>query len=50
MGDRVVHPAFGHGVVARIIGSGERACLAVSFPGLGQKILDLRFAPLERLD
>jgi DNA helicase-2/ATP-dependent DNA helicase PcrA len=50
MGDRVVHPAFGHGVVARIIGSGERVTLAVSFPGLGQKILDLRFAPLERLD
>ncbi|MBO9542673.1 UvrD-helicase domain-containing protein [bacterium] len=50
MGDRVAHPAFGHGVVARIIGSGERVCLAVSFPGLGQKILDLRFAPLERLD
>ncbi|MNX01727.1 ATP-dependent DNA helicase PcrA [compost metagenome] len=50
VGDKVRHPAFGLGVVARIIGSGERACLAVSFPGLGQKILDLRFAPLERAD
>ncbi len=50
VGDRVRHPAFGLGVVARIIGSGERACLAVSFPGLGQKILDLRFAPLSSAD
>jgi DNA helicase-2/ATP-dependent DNA helicase PcrA len=50
VGDRVRHPAFGLGVVARIIGSGERACLAVSFPGLGQKILDLRFAPLSKAD
>lgn len=50
VGDRVRHPAFGLGVVARIIGSGERACLAVSFPGLGQKILDLRFAPLTKAD
>jgi DNA helicase-2/ATP-dependent DNA helicase PcrA len=49
VGDRVIHPAFGHGTVARIIGSGERACLAVAFPGLGQKVLDLRFAPLERV-
>ena len=50
IGDKVRHPAFGLGVVARIIGSGERACLAVSFPGLGQKILDLRFAPLSKAD
>ncbi len=50
VGDRVQHPTFGLGVVARIIGSGERACLAVSFPGLGQKILDLRFAPLSKAE
>jgi DNA helicase-2/ATP-dependent DNA helicase PcrA len=50
VGDRVRHPTFGQGVVARIIGAGEKACLAVSFPGLGQKILDLRFAPLQRAD
>jgi DNA helicase-2/ATP-dependent DNA helicase PcrA len=50
VGDRVRHEKFGEGVVARIIGSGEKATLAVSFPGLGQKILDPRIAPLERLD
>ncbi|MDB5097960.1 MAG: ATP-dependent helicase PcrA [Cyanobacteria bacterium RYN_339] len=50
VGDRVRHEKFGEGVVARIIGTGEKATLAVSFPGLGQKILDPRIAPLERLD
>ncbi|MEB3223392.1 MAG: UvrD-helicase domain-containing protein [Candidatus Sericytochromatia bacterium] len=49
VGDRVRHATFGEGVVARVIGAGERATLAVSFPGLGQKILDPRFAPLERV-
>jgi DNA helicase-2/ATP-dependent DNA helicase PcrA len=49
VGESVRHAAFGRGVVARIIGSGEKACVAVIFPGLGQKILDPRFAPLERL-
>lgn len=50
VGDKVVHPSFGRGVVAKIIGSGERTCVAVAFPGLGQKILDLRFAPLTPAD
>jgi DNA helicase-2/ATP-dependent DNA helicase PcrA len=50
VGDRVRHEKFGEGVVARILGAGDRATIAVSFPGLGQKILDPRFAPLERID
>jgi DNA helicase-2/ATP-dependent DNA helicase PcrA len=50
VGDRVRHGKFGEGVVARILGEGDRATIAVSFPGLGQKILDPRFAPLEKLD
>ncbi len=49
VGESVRHASFGRGVVARIIGSGSKACVAVVFPGLGQKILDPRFAPLERL-
>ncbi|MEB3187764.1 MAG: UvrD-helicase domain-containing protein [bacterium] len=49
VGESVRHASFGLGVVARIIGSGEKACVAVVFPGLGQKILDPRFAPLERV-
>ncbi|MNY75753.1 DNA helicase II [compost metagenome] len=50
MGDRVRHEKFGEGVVARILGTGDRATIAVSFPGLGQKVLDPRYAPLERID
>ncbi|MFP5503750.1 MAG: 3'-5' exonuclease, partial [Candidatus Sericytochromatia bacterium] len=50
VGDRVRHAKFGEGVVARIIGEGERATIAISFPGLGQKILDPRFAQLEKID
>ncbi|MGE5707486.1 MAG: 3'-5' exonuclease, partial [Bacteroidota bacterium] len=47
VGDKVVHPSFGHGVVAKVMGQGDRVCVAVAFPGLGQKILDLRYAPLK---
>ncbi|MEB3197470.1 MAG: UvrD-helicase domain-containing protein [Candidatus Sericytochromatia bacterium] len=50
VGHRVRHDRFGEGVVARVIGEGEQATLAVSFPGLGQKILDPRFAALTRLE
>lgn len=50
VGTRVRHPKFGEGVVARVLGEGERATWAVSFPGLGQKVLDPRFAPLEVLE
>lgn len=46
VGTRVRHEKFGEGVIARVLGEGERATWAVSFPGLGQKILDPRFAPL----
>jgi DNA helicase-2/ATP-dependent DNA helicase PcrA len=47
VGARVRHTKFGEGVVAKVLGEGERATWAVYFPGLGQKILDPRFAPLE---
>lgn len=46
VGEKVMHPSFGCGVIAKVIGNGDRICVAVAFPGLGQKILDLRFAPL----
>ena len=49
VGARVRHATFGEGQVTRVIGSGLRATLAISFPGLGQKILDPRFATLELL-
>jgi DNA helicase-2/ATP-dependent DNA helicase PcrA len=50
VGDRVRHDKFGDGVITRLLGDGERQTLAVSFPGLGQKILDPRFASLYRIE
>jgi DNA helicase II / ATP-dependent DNA helicase PcrA len=50
VGDRVVHRAFGPGQVASIFGAGNKICLAIKFPGIGQKIIDPKITPLERLD
>jgi DNA helicase-2/ATP-dependent DNA helicase PcrA len=50
VGDRVYHKAFGEGVVTYIIGSKNKENLAIKFPGLGQKIIDPRIAPLEKID
>ncbi len=48
VGDDVVHPSFGEGVVIEISGVGERAEAVVNFAGLGTKHLALAFAPLRR--
>ncbi|MDX2239723.1 MAG: DNA helicase PcrA [Leptolyngbyaceae cyanobacterium bins.302] len=50
VGDRAVHKAFGVGEVTRIFGAGNKICLAVKFPGLGQKIIDPKVTPIDRLD
>ncbi|MFW6296838.1 MAG: DNA helicase PcrA, partial [Halothece sp.] len=50
VGDRVVHKTFGLGEVTHLLGSGDRMTLAVKFPSLGQKILDPRVAPMQRVD
>lgn len=49
-GDRVKHQAFGEGKITNILGSGEKTCLAVHFPGLGKKIIDPRTVKLELLN
>lgn len=49
-GDRVKHQAFGEGKITNILGSGEKTCLAVHFPGLGKKIIDPRIVKLELLN
>jgi DNA helicase II / ATP-dependent DNA helicase PcrA len=46
-GDRVKHQAFGEGKITNILGSGEKTCLAIHFPGLGKKIIDPRTVKLE---
>ncbi len=48
IGDDVVHPAFGEGVVIDLTGEGDRAEATVNFAGVGTKHLALAFAPLTR--
>ena len=50
VGDLVVHPAFGAGEVTRIFGTGNKTCLAIKFSDLGQKIIDPKITPLQRVE
>ncbi|MGA7938235.1 MAG: DNA helicase PcrA [Kovacikia sp.] len=50
VGDRVIHKAFGTGHVTNIFGAGNKICLAVKFAGIGQKIIDPKLTPLERVE
>ncbi|MGF1482198.1 MAG: DNA helicase PcrA [Cyanophyceae cyanobacterium] len=50
LGDRVRHDVFGEGEVTHVLGSGRKSTLAIKFPGLGQKIIDPRLAPMERIE
>ena len=50
VGDRVIHRAFGEGKVTNIFGAGNKICLAIRFPGLGQKIVDPKITPLQRTE
>jgi DNA helicase-2/ATP-dependent DNA helicase PcrA len=49
VGDRIVHRAFGSGHITHIFGAGNKICLAIKFPGIGQKIVDPRLTPLQRV-
>ncbi len=48
VGDDVVHPTFGEGVIVDISGSGDKAEARVHFSGKGDKQLLLAWAPLEK--
>lgn len=51
VGERVFHPQFGQGVIDKLYSSGSRPIAIVLFAqGYGKRILDLRSAPLQRLD
>ncbi|HEY9859814.1 MAG TPA: 3'-5' exonuclease, partial [Candidatus Obscuribacterales bacterium] len=50
VGDRIVHKAFGVGQVTHIFGKADKICLAIKFPGLGQKIIDPKITVLERVE
>ncbi len=50
VGDRLIHKSFGVGQVTHVFDNGSnKVHIAVKFPGIGQKILDPRLAPLERV-
>lgn len=49
VGDRVVHKNFGIGEVSHIFGAKDKLCLAVKFAGAGQKIIDPKIAPLQKV-
>jgi DNA helicase-2/ATP-dependent DNA helicase PcrA len=49
IGDDVLHPAFGEGVIIDISGSGEKAEAVINFAGIGTKHLALAWAPLKKL-
>jgi DNA helicase-2/ATP-dependent DNA helicase PcrA len=48
-GDRVVHKTFGVGEISHVFGSGNKLCIAVKFNSVGQKILDPKIAPLQKV-
>jgi DNA helicase-2/ATP-dependent DNA helicase PcrA len=50
VGDLLTHKAFGVGEVMRIFGAGNKICLAVEFPGVGQKIIDPKITPIQRVE
>jgi DNA helicase II / ATP-dependent DNA helicase PcrA len=50
VGDRLLHPAFGNGQVTHIFGAGNKICLAVKFPGMGQKIIDPKLTPIQKAE
>ena len=50
VGELLIHEAFGTGEVTHVFGSGNRISIAVKFPDLGQKILDPRRTPLQRVN
>ncbi|MEO0408276.1 MAG: CarD family transcriptional regulator, partial [Cyanobacteria bacterium P01_A01_bin.135] len=50
VGDLVVHKAYGAGEVTHIFGAGNKICLAIKFPGQGQKIIDPKVTVLQRVE
>jgi DNA helicase-2/ATP-dependent DNA helicase PcrA len=48
-GDRVRHPKWGEGEIASIVGAGGDGLVTIDFPNVGQKMLMLKYAPLEKV-
>ncbi|MGA2760659.1 MAG: DUF3553 domain-containing protein, partial [Candidatus Cybelea sp.] len=48
-GDRVRHPKWGEGCIDNIVGAGGDGLVTIDFPNVGQKMLMLKYAPLEKI-
>jgi DNA helicase II / ATP-dependent DNA helicase PcrA len=48
-GDRVRHPKWGEGRIDSIVGAGGDGLVTIDFPNVGQKMLMLKYAPLEKI-
>ncbi|MEC4892855.1 MAG: DNA helicase PcrA [Oscillatoria sp. PMC 1051.18] len=49
VGDRVVHKTFGLGEITHVFGTGNKVSVAIKFPSLGQKIIDPKVAPMQKV-
>jgi DNA helicase-2/ATP-dependent DNA helicase PcrA len=48
-GDKVRHPKWGEGIVVTAAGAGGDGLLTINFPNVGQKMVMLKYAPLEKV-
>ena len=48
-GDRVRHPKWGEGLVSAVAGAGGDGLLTIMFPNVGEKMVMLKYAPLEKV-
>ncbi len=48
-GDKVRHPKWGEGTIRDIAGAGGDGLVTIDFPNVGQKMLMLKYAPLEKI-
>jgi DNA helicase-2/ATP-dependent DNA helicase PcrA len=48
-GDKVRHPKWGEGTVVDMVGAGGDGLLTINFPNVGQKMVMLKYAPLEKV-
>jgi DNA helicase-2/ATP-dependent DNA helicase PcrA len=49
VGDRVRHPKWGEGQVSAVTGAGGDGLLTIMFPNVGEKMVMLKYAPLEKV-
>ncbi|MDQ2992293.1 MAG: DUF3553 domain-containing protein, partial [Candidatus Eremiobacteraeota bacterium] len=48
-GDKVKHPKWGEGTIENVVGGGGDGLVTIDFPNVGQKMLMLKYAPLEKI-